>query len=115
MSTKLKDLPEAQRKIAQSIIDERIGKITAKATAETKRLGDRVVELTTELETTRKNANTTVVVPGSHPAMLLETPEQVDQYADRLDQNEDLLEGLKDTGIESDPENGTPGYTAEQV
>jgi hypothetical protein len=119
---KLKDLPEAQRKVAQSIINERIGHISAKAkaevetaTAETKRLGDRVVELTTELDEAREGGGQQVVIQGVHPAMLAETPAQLDRMADELDRQEDMLERFRETGIEADEARGIPGYTAEQV
>lgn len=115
IKAKLKDLPEAQRKIVQSVIDERIGKISAKSKSETERLGSRVVELTTELEATRRQAGAPIVVPGVHSLFLVETPEQIDAYADTLDTHEDLLERVKETGIEADETKGIAGFTPEQV
>lgn len=115
VNARLKDLPEAQRKIAQAIIAERIGKVVGKAKAETERLEGRVVELTTELETTRRERGAQTVVPNVHSLMLVDTPEQIEAYADHLDAQEDVLEPLRETGVEADDAKGTAGFTPAQV
>ncbi len=114
VKAKLKDLPEPQRKIAQSIINERIGAISAKSKAEAERLSARVVELTGELEAAKADKGP-VVVQGIHPALLAETPEQIDRIATELDQAEDLLEPFRDTGIEADEDKGVPAFSPAQV
>lgn len=115
VGARLKDLPEAQRKIAQTIINERIGEITAKAKAEANRLGSRVEELTTELDAARKKVGAPASATGIHPALLLESAAEIDQYADALDAQEASLDQFVDTGIEADEAKDTPGFTPEQV
>jgi hypothetical protein len=115
VKVKLKDLPEAQKKIVQSILDERIGAISGRAKAETERLGARVTELNAELEAIRKQGGAPIVIPGVNPLMLVDNVEQLDAHADALEAHEDVLDLAKDTGFEADEAKGLPGYTAEQV
>lgn len=115
VNAKLKDLPEPQRKIVQSIIDTAIARVSGRSKAEVERLGNRVVELTTELETARKNDGAPVVVPGLHPALLADTADQIDRYADELAAQEDMLDQYRDSGIEADEAKGQPAFTADQV
>lgn len=115
VSSRLKDLPAAQRKTVEAVIGERIAKISARKQADVDRLKTRVVELNDELVTARKGGGSKVALQNVHPTMLVETAEELNAYADTLEEHESMLEAVRDTGVEADAEKGQPGYTAEQI
>lgn len=115
---KLKDLPEAQRKLVQSVIDERIAQITGKAKADNDRLGATVTELTAEVEQLRKDGPVPVQIAGVHPALLAETPAQIDQELDKIEQFIDWADLNRDGYNLPDSDNydpKQPTFTAEQI
>lgn len=118
LKTKLKDLPDDVRTTVQSFMDERTAQITGKAKSENDRLGTRVTELTSELETLRDKGVVPVVIAGVHPALLADSAEQIDQEVEQMEEFEDWAERFRDGFNLPDADNHDPkqpSYTADQI
>ncbi len=115
VNVKLKDLPEPVRLKVQSVVDARIGKISADAKAEQARLESRVEELTDELEETKAKVGTAPVsIPGVHPLMLVASEKELDDRLARIDAFEDFADKYPE-GYEGDGTENDPAWTAEQI
>lgn len=115
VNVKLKDLPEAVRTRVQSVLDARIGKISADSKAEQARLETRVEELTDELEETKAKVGTAPVnVPGVHPLMLVASEKELDDRLTRIDAFEDFAEQYPE-GYDGDGTEKDPAWSAEQI
>jgi hypothetical protein len=115
VNVKLKDLPEAVRTRVQSVLDARIGKISADSKAEQARLETRVEELTDELEETKaKVGSAPVSIPGVHPLMLIASEKELDERLERIDAFEDFAEQYPE-GYDGDGTEKDPAWSAEQI
>ncbi len=108
----LKKLPEAARAVAQSIINKRIGQITARTKADKAALDARVTELETELAETKEIAEgkprTATVVGGVHALLLDPSEDAIGKYIEGIEAFEDWAAEHAD-GYEPTAEEFTKG------
>lgn len=113
IALKLKDVDPAIRKRAQAVLNEVIDRVVKKERGESDRLGNRVTELTAELETTQKQKGPTVV--GSvNPAFMAENGGELDTRVEEIEKFERWAR-KHSNGFEGDEAKGEPSYTAEQI
>lgn len=117
VAAKLKDLPPEVRQRAQAVIDGVIGRVVAKERAENGRLGQRVTQLSTELEAAQKAKGPTVVGNVNPMFMVddesaiadrVETIERFERWARKNQNGSNLPDSER-----YDPKQ--PSYTADQI
>lgn len=115
IAANLKNLPPELKKQVQGVLDKRIGKITAKAHAETDRLSARVEELATELEEAKAAKPAAApALPGVHPLMLAESETVLEEHLSQIEAFEDFAADNPD-GFEGDQAKGLPAWTPDQI
>jgi hypothetical protein len=114
---KLKDADPEVRKLAQAAVDEFIDKVVVKQRAETDRLGSRVTELTTELETEKKNKGP-MIVGNVNPVFMADDAAPIDEREAKIEEFERWAarnaNGYNLPGSE-DYDEKKPSWTAEQI
>lgn len=109
----LKKLPEPVRKTVQSIIDKRIGRITAKTSAETEALKQRLAAVEAERDEAKATADgkpaRLVVVDNVHPLLLDPSEEAIAKYLETVEKFEDWAAEHED-GYEPSAEELAKGY-----
>lgn len=118
INAKLKDLPTEVRQKVQSVIDARMGAITAKERAKYDKLATRNDELENELAEAKKSGGSPVNVPGVHPLFLAPSEAAVDAREEEIEKFEDWAADHPEGFNLEDSENydpKQPSYTAAQI
>lgn len=109
----LKKLPEAARKAAQSIIDKRIGRITAKTAAEVQTLKQQLAQAQAERDEAKAAAEgkpaRAVMVDKVHPLLLDPSEDAIANYLAGVEKFEDWAT-LHEDGFEPSAEEIAQGY-----
>jgi hypothetical protein len=117
LEAKLKDATPEARAAAQAVIDGIIDNVVVKERAEKDRLGARVTELTTELETAQKSKGPTIV-GNVHPSFMADDAKFIDEREEKIEEFERWAARNANGSNLPDAEDydpKKPSYTAEQI
>lgn len=113
VATALKSLPEATRKVVQTVIDKRIGQVVAKERAKTDEATARIAALETELAEAQAAtpAAPAPAVAGTHPLMLAKNESELDRRVAEIDAAEEFFIRHED-GYDGDGTDANPPISA---